>query len=239
MDNEGRSIEARGVSIEFGHVRALADLTFTIEAGERVAILGPNGAGKTTLLRALAGLVHPTRGALLLAGQPLLQRRTEVRAGLGVLGHQTYLYPELTARENLVLYGRLYGIQDVEARAAAVLEQVGLFGRRHDRVDSLSRGLQQRVAIARAVLHDPPVLLLDEPDTGLDLAAFELLARLLLEGQQRRTLLVATHNIEQARRLCHRALVLVAGRLAADLPVEAMEPVRLQQLYRARPLAPN
>lgn len=239
MDNEGRSIEARGVSIEFGHVRALADLTFTIEAGERVAILGPNGAGKTTLLRALAGLVRPTRGALLLAGQPLLQRRTEVRAGLGVLGHQTYLYPELTARENLVLYGRLYGIQDVEARAAAVLEQVGLFGRRHDRVDSLSRGLQQRVAIARAVLHDPPVLLLDEPDTGLDLAAFELLARLLLEGQQRRTLLVATHNIEQARRLCHRALVLVAGRLAADLPVEAMEPVRLQQLYRARPLAPN
>lgn len=239
MGNEGRSIAARGVSVDLGSVRVLSDLTFAIAPGEHVAVLGPNGAGKTTLLRVLAGLIRPTRGTLLLDGQRPGQGSAAARAAIGVLGHQTYLYPELTARENLLLYGRLYGVPDPETRADTVLEQVGLFGRRDDRVDSLSRGLQQRLAIARAVLHDPPLLLLDEPDTGLDLAAFELLARLLMDSQRRRTVLVATHNIGQARRLCGRALVLVGGRLAADLPAAVLDAAHLERLYRARPCAPS
>lgn len=237
VENDAPAVLARDLRARFGAVPVLRGLTFRVDRGERLAIFGPNGAGKTTLLRVLAGALRPSAGQLRLFGLDPARAGPAVRARLGVLAHQTYLYGELTAAENLRLYGRLYGVRCLDQRVAEVLERVGLFGRRADRVDTLSRGLQQRLAIARAILHRPALLLLDEPDTGLDLPSYHLLENLLLGAEGRRTVIMATHNLEQGRRLCRRALVLVGGRLVGELPTDELDADRLTTLYRAPALA--
>lgn len=223
---------ARDLRARYGSIAALRGLTFSVSPGERVAICGPNGAGKTTLLRVLSGAIRPSAGELRLGGLDPARHAAPVRAMLGILGHQTYLFGELTVAENLRLYGRLYGVSTAAARLDELLEQVGLAGRRTVPVDSLSRGLQQRLAIARAVLHDPPIMLLDEPETGLDLAARQLLETILVGGGTRRTVLMATHNLDQARRLCERALVLADGRLVDTIATDELDTERLAGLYR-------
>ncbi len=237
MTDEQPVVLARGLRARFGRVLALRDLSFEVQAGQRLAIFGPNGAGKTTLLRLLAGLLRPTSGELCLFGHDALRESAALRARLGVLGHTTYLYPELTARENLRLFGQLYDVPDLEPRVDQRLALVGLAARRDDRIETLSRGLQQRLAIARAMLHDPDLLLLDEPDTGLDLPAFDLLAELLVGGAARPTILMATHNLDQARRICQQALVLVGGRLVQQRVLTDLTANRLQDLYREPLLA--
>ena len=235
MANEACAVRVRDLWVRFGGVPALRGLSLSATKGERLAIFGPNGAGKTTLLRALAGLLRPSGGELRLAGLDPGREGPAARASLGFLSHQTYLYGELTAAENLRLYGRLYSVAGLDERIGELLERVGLYGRRDDRVDRLSRGLQQRLAIARAVLHQPAILLLDEPDTGLDLPAYHLLESLL--GADGRTILMATHNLEQAKRLCQRAIVLVGGRLVGELPMAELDRDRLAGLYTAPTLA--
>jgi heme exporter protein A len=237
MTDEQPVVLARGLRARFGRVLALRDLSFEVQAGQRLAIFGPNGAGKTTLLRLLAGLLRPTAGEIRLFGHDALRESAALRARLGVLGHTTYLYPELTARENLRLFGQLYDVPDLEQRVDQRLALVGLAARRDDRIETLSRGLQQRLAIARAMLHDPDLLLLDEPDTGLDLPAFDLLAELLVGGAARPTILMATHNLVQARRICQQALVLVGGRLVQQRVLTDLTANRLQDLYREPLLA--
>ena len=238
MAAEEPAVVLHGVEATLSAAIVLRGFDLAVGRGERLAIFGPNGAGKTTLLRVIAGLVRPTAGKVLVDGLDCYQRAREVRARLGVLSHQTYLYGELTAAENLRFYGRLYRVADLDERIGALLEQVGLYGRRDDRADSLSRGLQQRLAIARAVLHDPPILLLDEPDTGLDLPAQQLLESVLFGGtHQDRTIVLATHNLDQARRLCGRAAVLVGGRLVSELPTCELSADVLGGLYRAAPVS--
>jgi heme exporter protein A len=232
---EACTVLIRDLWVRFGCVPALRGLTLSVAEGERLAVLGPNGAGKTTLLRALAGLLRPSGGELRLLGLDPARHGPAARARLGVLSHQTYLYGELTAAENLRLYGRLYSVTRLDERIRELLECVGLYARRDDRVDSLSRGLQQRLAIARAILHDPALLLLDEPETGLDLPAHYLLEGVL--GGDRRTTVVATHDLEQARRLCQRAIVLVDGCLVGQLPMAELDRDRLAGLYGAPSLA--
>jgi len=193
-----------------GAAPALADISLRLAEGERALLLGPNGAGKSTLLRVCAGLMRGTAGHVRILGQaPRGARRL-----VGVVGHATYLYDELTAAENLRFYGDLYAVPQAAERASALLQRLGLGRLADERVGRLSRGQQQRVALARALLHDPPVLLLDEPDTGLDQAAFRGLEELTLSGG--RTALVATHNIRAGLRLCSRAIVLAEGRIAHD-----------------------
>jgi heme exporter protein A len=186
---------------------ALVDVSLTVEAGQRVLLLGPNGAGKSTFLRVFAGLMSTATGQATINDLKPAQARHLV----GFVSHATYLYDELTAHENLRLYAELYGVSTPEERATELLERVGLSHLSGRRVGALSRGQQQRVTIARALVHDPPVLLLDEPDTGLDLAAFGLLESLTLSSA--RTVVLTTHNLAAGLRLGTRAAILARGRL--------------------------
>ncbi|MBI4492126.1 MAG: heme ABC exporter ATP-binding protein CcmA [Chloroflexi bacterium] len=224
---------ARGLRVAFGATQALRGVALDLAWGERLAIFGPNGAGKTTLLRVLSTLARPTAGEVRLAGLDPARDAQGVRRLIGVVGHQPYLYPELTASENLRYYGRLYRVPDLAVRVEAVLERVGLYQRRDEPVASLSRGMQQRLAIARAVLHDPPILLLDEPDTGLDLQAFQLLEAVLLGSPDApRTVVLATHNLDQGLRLAGRVAILVGGRFVYEQPSAALDGQRLKELYQ-------
>jgi heme exporter protein A len=186
---------------------ALIDINLDLQAGERLLLLGPNGAGKSTFIRVFAGLMRAQQGQALVLGQ----KTRSARHLVGVVSHATYLYEELTAVENLRLYGQLYGVVDVRERAAELLRRVGLARLADERVGRLSRGQQQRVTIARALLHDPPVLLLDEPETGIDVAAFGLLEELTTEPQ--RAVVLTTHNLASGLRLGTRVGVLSKGRL--------------------------
>ena len=186
---------------------ALLQIDLEVEPGERLLLLGPNGAGKSTFIRVFAGLMHATSGTALVLGQSARSARGLV----GVVSHATYLYDELTAAENLRFYAELYGVVEPLRRVEALLENVGLAHLADERVGHLSRGQQQRVTIARALLHEPSVLLLDEPDTGLDQAAFALLEQLTSASDC--TLVMTTHNVANGLRLGTRVGVLSRGRL--------------------------
>jgi len=168
-------IQVRQLVKRFGPKVVLRSLNFSVASGEFVAILGPNGAGKTTFLRILASLSRPTLGQVVIAGYSLPDQAVSVRRRIGVVSHLPLLYGDLTAEENLRFYGRMYSIDRPGQRIGEVLEAVGLSGYRRELVRTFSRGMQQRLAIARAVLHDPEVLLLDEPHTGLDQDACAML----------------------------------------------------------------
>jgi heme exporter protein A len=208
-------IETRGLTKHFGLKPVLRGVDLAVGPGECVALLGPNGAGKTTLLRILSGLARPTSGAARVAGHRLPDQAGGARGRLGVVSHQTLLYPDLSAEENLRFYARLYDLPQPSARIAAVLEQVGLTARRRDPVRTFSRGMQQRLAIGRAILHDPDVLLFDEPYTGLDPAAGALLDEVLRGvAVRRRAVLFTTHDLPRALALADRVLILARGRIA-------------------------
>jgi heme exporter protein A len=189
---------------------ALNDLSLELEPGERLLLLGPNGAGKSTFIRVFAGLMRPTLGKALVAGEPARLARAQI----GVVAHATFLYDELTALENLRFYAELYGVDAPRQRAATLLERVGIAHLADTPVGRLSRGQQQRVAIARALVHDPPLLLLDEPDNGLDVEALDLLRGLLLKGAH--AVVVTTHNLATGLRLGTRAVVLAHGHLVHE-----------------------
>jgi heme exporter protein A len=224
------AIATRGVRVAFGATVVLRGVDLAVPWGARLALLGPNGAGKSTLLRVLATLARPDAGAVRVAGLDAVAAPVAVRRLIGVVAHQTFLYDELTALENLRFYGALYGVPDLDRRAADLLAAVGLAGKRGARAGTLSRGQQQRLTVARALLHDPPLLLLDEPDTGLDLAAFAFLEGLLLAGG--RTVLLTTHNLRQAARLCDRYAILAGGRVAATGAIDAGDEAGLERTYR-------
>jgi heme exporter protein A len=207
----GARVVGRSLAKRFGHAIALEQLDLDLAAGESLAVLGPNGAGKSTLLRLLAGLALPSAGSIEIDGEPA-QRRT-ARQRVGYIGHASLLYPALTARENLVFAARLHGVIEPAARAAALLEDADLGASADQQVGGFSRGMAQRVAIARGLVHDPALLLLDEPFTGLDrTAADRLLARLEGLRGSGRSIVLVTHEIERAAELSDASLVLAQGR---------------------------
>lgn len=206
------AIAARGLEKRYGFALALAGVDLEVPHGAALAVLGPNGAGKSTLLRLLAGLTRPSRGSVEIAGRRAQGR--EARARIGLVGHETFLYPELTARENLLFAARLHGVADPAARAERLLAEAGLDGVADRPVRGFSRGMAQRVAVARGLVHDPAVLLLDEPFTGLDRAAAGRLAeRLAGLRSGGRTLVLVTHDVAAAARLAGAAIVLARGRI--------------------------
>ena len=217
----------------FGYKTVLHDLFFQVERGEFVAILGPNGAGKTTFLRILASLSRPNLGKVQLSGLDLPDQAAEVRRRLGVVSHMPLLYGDLNAEENLRFYGRLYGLNSLEERITQVLDMVGLTARRKDLVRTFSRGMQQRLSIGRAVLHDPDVLLFDEPHTGLDQDACEMLDSLLIQVAGRgHTIVMASHDLARVSTLASRFDVLSRGKIQASIRQEDLTPDGLLAFYR-------
>ena len=226
-------IEVRKLVKRFGLKTVLRGMDFRVHHGEFVALLGPNGAGKTTFLRILASLSRPTLGEVWIAGYRLPTQAAAVRRILGVVSHQPLLYGDLTAEENLFFYGRMYGVESLEERAAEVLEMVGLTARRRDLVRTFSRGMQQRLAIGRAVLHDPEVLLLDEPHTGLDQDACTMLDHVLGEVATRgRTVVMTSHDLARAADLASRFDVLSRGVIVASAGRSEVPPDQLLSFYR-------
>lgn len=219
-------LSIEGLRHAYGPVVALDNVSFMLAPGQTLAIFGPNGAGKTTLLKVLAGLIRPQRGTVRVDGG---------RRAIGWIGHESHLYDHLTVRENLLFWASLYGVpaEAREARAAGVAERLGLADRAERPVWSLSRGLAQRAAIARALIHDPRVLLLDEPFTGLDLAAAAELRVLL--GELRgagRTLVLATHNVDEGVELATHVAFQRRGRIVHFAPRGGHEAAQVADAYR-------
>jgi heme exporter protein A len=219
-------LEARGLTKRYGARVALDSIDLTVARDESLAIFGANGAGKSTLLGALAGTIRPTAGKVLAEGG-------SANAAPGYVAHATLLYDDLTARENLVFFARLHGVADPGARAADLLGRAGLAERADDPVRAFSRGMQQRVSLARALVHDPPVLFLDEPFTGLDLAgasAFrDTLAALRGRG---RTVVLSSHDLASGLVLTDRWTVLQRGRIASEGRSEGTDPRALEEYLR-------
>ena len=213
-------IAARGLTRRFGAAAALDGVSFDIPAGAKAALLGPNGAGKTTLLSVLSTLLAPSEGEARVAGRDLRREPGAVRAAIGVLSHRPMLYEELTPRENLGFFARLYGVRPAAPRIEELLRACGLWTRRDEQTAVLSHGFHQRLAIARAVLHRPPVLLLDEPEAGLDREGLALLDELALRAPGV-TVLAATHRRDRAGEWADLALELDRGRLAAGARASA------------------
>ena len=210
-------IKVRKLVKRFGLKTVLKGVDFSVGEGEFVALIGPNGAGKSTFLRILASLTRPTMGAVSVAGFDLPKEAADVRRRLGVVSHLPLLYVDLTAAENLTFYGRMYNLPDVDARTDEVLEMVGLMKRRDDLVRTYSRGMQQRLAIGRAVLHDPSVMLFDEPYTGLDQDASSMLDEVLRTVAARgRTVVMTSHDLARTEDLATRFDVLSRGKIAAS-----------------------
>lgn len=228
---DGRVVHAENLGKAFGRSVVLRDLTLSVTAGEAVTIFGPNGAGKSTMLRLLAGLTAPTSGSLrLLETDPA---SAAVRRRVGLVAHQSFLYPDLTARENLLFYARMYGLEDAAARADAWLERVALVDVGDRAVRLFSRGMEQRLALARALIHDPDIVLLDEPWSGLDAAAADWLGGLLRDLHARnRTIVAATHDFERGLAVSTRVLIVHRGRVAWDAPVNASSAAAVDAVYR-------
>jgi len=210
-------IKVRKLSKRFGLKTVLNQLDFSVEEGEFVALMGPNGAGKTTFLRILSSLSKASFGEVHIAGYQLPSQSAAVRSRLGVVSHQPLLYGDLTAEENLDFFGRMYGVHQRGERISEVLDLIGLTTRRKDLVRNFSRGMQQRLAIGRAILHDPVVLLLDEPHTGLDQDACSMLDKLLKEIAARgRTVVMTSHDLSRTQDLATRFDVLSKGKIVAS-----------------------
>jgi heme exporter protein A len=221
-------VSAEDVSRNFGRRRAVSRMTFRASRGMILGLLGPNGAGKSTLLAMLATVLRPSSGTIRY-GTFGAADGPGLRARIGVLGHDLFLYPELTARENLAFFAGLYGIADSETRARTALARAGLETRGDDPVSSYSRGMRQRVALERALIHEPRLALLDEPFTGLDDASTEaLLTRLKALRNSGAIVILATHDLDLAQGLLDQALFLRDGRI-----VETMSaPGALRSVYR-------
>ncbi len=224
------AIVARGLEKRFGAVVALAGIDLEVPAGSLLGVVGPNGAGKSTLLRLLAGLARPTAGSLRVGAADRDRRRA--RAGVGYIGHQTLLYSTLTARENLLFAARLYGLRDAGGRVDALLEEHGLGHAAERAAGGFSRGMAQRLAIARGLVHDPPVVLLDEPFAGLDRSAAGRLAALLRSVRDAaRTAVLVTHDLARAAELADRVLVLCRGRCVHEAAGPELAAGTLERAY--------
>ncbi len=225
-------IKVRNLVKAFGSRVVLRNISFDVAPGDFVTLLGVNGAGKTTLMSMVSTLSKPTGGKIFIGDMDTDTHAAFIRRYIGLVSHKTLLYDDLSGEQNLRFYARMYDIENPAARIETVLRQVGLWGRQNDPVRTYSRGMQQRLAIARAILHNPPILLLDEPDTGLDQGATSMLGDVLAAvGTAQRTVLMTTHNLERGLSLGSRILMLANGKIAVDAPKEDVSFEELSQYY--------
>ncbi|MCY3772866.1 MAG: heme ABC exporter ATP-binding protein CcmA [Gemmatimonadetes bacterium] len=230
-DRSAPGISIRQLTKTYGRFRALHRVDMDVAPGSFLALFGPNGAGKSTLLGVIAGLVRPSRGQVFLDGDEITKDRDEsLGRRIGVLSYQTYLYDELTVRENLRFYGKLFGVENREERIEELLRTVGMETRSGSPVRTLSRGMRQRVALARALLHDPDILLLDEPYSGLDQDALAMLKAILIE--RNKTILLVTHDLVRGMESADRVAILNRGSLVFEAETRGLSQVEFERTYR-------
>jgi len=223
------ALDSRDIEKKFGYAYAIRNISLQVRRGEFVALFGSNGAGKTTFLKVTAGLMRPTKGSLSIEGFDVAKNAEETRRRIGFLSHNTFVYRDLSPLENLRFFCRLYGVSDSEERLLELLKRVDLAQRANEPVRAFSRGLQQRVGIARALLHDPSLILLDEPYTGLDAKAAQTLNDILDEAARSgKTIILTTHDIQQGLRAATRAVILDRGKVVHDGPAKD---IAVQEAY--------
>lgn len=232
-DLSGESIiSVKGLTRTFNDFLALRGVDVDISAGERVAVLGPNGAGKTTLLKILSSAITSSSGEVTIKSIRLKDKNPEVRRYIGVVSHQTFLYQELTAYENFMFYCRMYDVPDKDQRIKEIIDSVDMTPRLHDRVSTLSRGMQQRLSIGRALLHNPEILLLDEPDTGLDWHSLSSLWEIMnREDGVNRTVIFTTHNLNRGCALSNRIIIMNRGKIIHDSPSSELDGGKVEETY--------
>ena len=232
MESLENAIEVRHLRKAFGTLKAVDGIDFELKQGEFLTVFGPNGAGKTTLIKILAGLTQPSSGTAKVAGFDIAEGHPEMRKEIGIISHATALYADLTPLENLIFFARMHGLKQPEDRALKVIEEVGLSPRRNDRVRTFSRGMLQRLSIARAVLHDPAILFLDEPFTGLDLHATNVLKEHLQRLHDRHhTILMTTHDISCGLEMCDKVALQVQGKFAFLENIADVDKDQFESIY--------
>lgn len=228
-------LSASQITKHFGHRKVVNNATLTLNPGEVVTIFGPNGAGKTTFIKILATLLHPSSGELEIEGNDAISDCAAVRSLLGVVVHEHLAYPSLTPYENLKFFGQMYGVERLETRCNTLLHEVGLERFIHEPLHIFSRGMTQRFMIARALLHNPSILLLDEPFSGLDAAAKQfVLKRIAQERDYGKTILITTHNTELGYLVGTRFLFMINGDLEEIAQKDAISEKDLLQRYEER-----
>jgi heme exporter protein A len=219
MQGETLALDSKDIEKKFGYSYAVRNVTLRVRRGEFVVLFGSNGAGKTTFLKVVATLMRPTRGTLAVEGFDIGSHAEDARRRIGFLSHNTFVYRDLSPLENLKFFRRLYGTEDSEERLLDILDRVDLQRRAKDPVRAFSRGMQQRVGIARALLHDPSLILLDEPYTGLDAKAAQTLNAILDQAVAAgKTVVLTSHDLEQGLRAATRAVILDRGMVVHDGP---------------------
>ena len=214
-------IEIKKLTKQADNKLILRGVDLSIKKGETVAILGPNGAGKSTLLKVLASLIKPTSGQVIVNGLELRKNQILIKKILGYLPHSSLLYDHYSPLENLVFFGNIYGVKDVEQKARTLVKDVGLSFFLNEPVKNFSRGMIQRIAIARAIIHDPEILLLDEPHTGLDQGAIAILNNVILSMKEKgTTTLMVTHDFKQAAEICDRIIIVKNGKIVDDFRIQ-------------------
>ena len=230
---ETAAIRTRKLSKVFGTRKAVDKVSIEVPQGAFLSIFGPNGAGKTTLLRMLSTLTRPTDGSASLMGIDLREDPEAARGRIGLISHNAMLYPDLTAEQNLLLYAKLYGLADPQARVMELLEAVELQHRRLDVVRTFSRGMTQRLSIARALIHDPDVVFLDEPYSGLDPHAVDIFDQLIEKQREGRTFVMVSHDLRKGFDMCTHALVLARGRVVTFGAKDQLDFDEFSELYRS------
>ncbi len=231
-DSKHPAILVRRLTRRFGSRAAVNEVTMEVESGVSTALFGPNGAGKTTLLRVLSSALRPSSGDMTIAGMSYRDHPLAIRRMIGVISHNSYLYDDLPCRENLVFFGKLYGVPDPVRRAEELLEEMELAERSPDPAGTLSRGMTQRLSIARSLVHDPEIIFLDEPFSGLDPhAAGVLRATIGRLRERKRTVVMVTHNISLGLQLSDRWLLMNRGRLVDQGDSPDQNPERFQEMH--------
>ncbi len=228
---DGPAIRTKNLVKVFGNRRALDKVTFELPQGAFLSIFGPNGAGKTTLLRILTTLSRATKGTATLMGFDIKEDADKVRERIGLISHASMVYPDLSAEQNLMFYARLYGVENPEERVLEILDEVELKHRRLDVVRTFSRGMTQRLSIARALIHNPDVVFLDEPYSGLDPHAVEIFDELIERQRKDRTFVMVSHDLRKGFDMCTHALVLAKGKIVAFDEKDALDYDDFAELY--------
>ena len=226
------AVEARHLTKVFGTRKAVDDVSFELPEGAFLSVFGPNGAGKTTLLRVLSTLARPSAGEASICGYDLKESPDEARGVIGMISHAPMLYPDLTAEENLMLYAELYGVENPKGRVGELLDAVGLSHRRLDQVRTFSRGMTQRVSIARALVHDPRIVFLDEPYSGLDPHAVDVFDELIGAMRADRTFVMVSHDLRKGFEMCTHVMVMSRGKIEKFAPKDDVDFNEFEQLYR-------